>query len=330
MAIFKFEEKSLAFNDVAIYQQKNKAVSRMDVDVSSEIIKGVVRPNPLIAANMSTVVNVEFYKQLYALGGMAFLHRAQSIEDQINQIKEVAKECEWVGFSIGVGKEYKDNVSKMIKAGGNICLIDIAHGYSDSVIELGRWIKNKHPKVKVVVGNTNNTDMMEEVKDFADAVKIGIGGGKACRTANTAGCTENQWSVIQRFNGVSKKLGIPVISCGAIRQGADFSKAIAAGANSCMIGSLFAATPESNAKLKHTLDGKFKVYSGMASSDVQNAWKGGLKEGTCAEGTTLLLPVSEPLEQVVQHYVGALRSAITYSGELNIKNMQRKVKWVKI
>jgi len=68
----------------------------------------------------------------------------------------------------------------------------------------------------------------------------------------------------------------------------------------------------------------------MASSDVQNAWKGGLKEGTCAEGTTLLLPVSEPLEQVVQHYVGALRSAITYSGELNIKNMQRKVKWVKI
>lgn len=328
--MFKFEEKSLGFNDVAIYQQKNKAISRLDVDVSSEIIRGVVRPNPLIAANMSTVTNAEFYKKLYNLGGTAFLHRAQTIEQQIVEIKDVAKECEWVGFSIGVGQQYKDAVHSMIQAGGNICLIDIAHGYSDSVIELGRWIKNAYPNIKVVVGNTNNTDMMKEVEDFADGIKVGIGGGKACLTANTAGCTEGQWSVIQRFSGLSKTMGIPIISCGAIRQGADLSKAIGVGANACMVGSVFASTPESAAPIKNTLNGKFKEYSGMASSRVQQQWKNGLKEGTCAEGTTLLLPISEPLEQVVQHYIGALRSGITYSGELNIQDFQSNVRWVKI
>lgn len=329
-SVFQFEERSLSFNDVAIYQQKNKAKSRMDVDISSEIIRGVVRPNPLIAANMSTVVNAEFYKQLYSLGGMAFLHRAQSIEDQIAEIKEVAKHCEWVGFSIGVGQDYKKNVSRMIKAGGNICLIDIAHGYSDEVINLGRWIKNKHPKVKVVVGNTNNTDMMDEVKDFADAVKVGIGGGKNCITSLTAGCTENQFTVIQRFAPISKKLGIPIISCGATRVPADLSKAIAGGANAIMIGSVFAATPESAAIMEYTLDGKFKEHSGMASLKVQQQWKGGLKDGTCAEGITILLPLGRPLKDVVQEYEGSLRSAITYSGALSVKEMQRRVKFVKL
>ncbi len=330
MSVFQFEERSLSFNDVAIYQKKNKVASRLSVDTSSEIIRGVVRPTPLIAANMSTVVNAEFYKQIYALGGMAFLHRAQTIDEQITEIKDVAKVCEWVGFSIGVGQEYKDRVGDMIAAGGNICLIDIAHGYSDSVIDLGRWIKLMYPQVKIVVGNTNNVEMMNEVKDFADAIKIGIANGAACRTKDTAGCVEGQWTVINRFSNAARELNIPVISCGGIRQASDFTKAIAAGANSCMIGSVFASTPESAAPIKHTLDGKFKIYSGMASKAVQDKWKGGLKDGTCAEGTTLLLPISEPLEQVVQHYVGALRSGITYAGSTSVKEMQENVTWIKL
>lgn len=330
MSVFQFEERSLSFNDIAIYQKKNKASSRLDVDTSSEIIRGVIRPTPLIAANMSTVVNAEFYKKIYELGGMAFLHRAQSIDQQIEQIKEVAKTCQWVGFSIGVGREYKDRVNEMITAGGNICLIDIAHGYSDAVIELGRWIKIIYPEVKVVVGNTNNVEMMREVRDFADAVKIGIANGAACKTKDTAGCVEGQWTVIQRFQSASKELNLPIISCGGIRQASDFTKAIIAGANACMIGSVFAATPESAAPIQYTLDGTFKVYSGMASATVQNDWKGGLKPGTCAEGTTILLPISESVEQVVEHYTGALRSGITYAGGLSIKEAQESVKWVKL
>ena len=322
--------QSLHFSDVAIVQEKNKALSRLDVNLSSEIIRGVVRPSPLIAANMSTVTNAFFYKELYKLGGMAFLHRAQSIQAQCEEIKEVAKDCEWVGFSIGVGADYKSSVNELFMAGGNVCLIDIAHGYSDTVIELGRWIKTMYPEIKVVVGNTNNVKMMEEIADFADGLKIGIGQGKACRTMNTAGCTEGQFTTVLKFKEISKKYGIPIISCGGIREAADVVKAVGAGANGVMIGSVFAACPESAAPIKNTLDGKFKVYAGMASSHVQKEWKGGLKDNTCAEGDVVLLPISQPVEQVVQHYTGALRSGITYSGSLSIPEFQKNVSWVRI
>lgn len=323
-------EESFGFNQVAIKQEKNKALSRLDVDISSEIVRGLVRPNPLIAANMSTVTNAAFYKQLYALGSFSFLHRAQTIDNLVTEIKDVAKECEWVGFSIGVGNEYKDAVHSLVHAGGNVLLIDIAHGYSDEVISLGRWCKQTFPHIKVVVGNTTNIEMMKEVSDFADGLKIGIGAGLACRTANTAGCTEKQFSVVLKFKELSKQYGIPTISCGGIREPADVVKAIAGGANGVMMGSIFAACPESAAKKVHVDFSIKKEYYGMASLAAQQQWKGGLKPGTCAEGDVVYLNIGEPVEKVVELYTGALRSGITYSGSLNVKEFQNNAKFIRL
>ena len=321
-------ENSYGFEDIAIKQKKNICESRLDVNISSEIIKGIIRPIPLIASNMSTVINVDLYIKLYKLGALGIMHRADTNDNLINYTKQIAKECELVATSIGIEKDQFDFAKELIKVGCNIVTIDIAHGYSDKILDIGRKIKKYNPNVKLILGNTTNTDLMYECYDFADAIKVGIAQGLACETKNTAGCTEKQFSAILKFKKISKKYGIPIISDGGIREPADFTKSIAAGANSAMAGSIFAACPESVAELI-VFEGKNKkLYAGMASEYVQDKWKGGLKAGTCAEGGVRMLDVGLPIEQLIERYSGALRSGITYGGGKDINSFQENVEFV--
>jgi IMP dehydrogenase/GMP reductase len=294
-------EISLGFENVTIKQKKNICNSRLDVNISSEIIKGVKRPIPLIAANMSTVINSKFYIKLFKLGAFAVLHRADTKKNIIQSIKEASKECEWVAGSVGVGEDQYELCKEMVKAGCNIVVIDIAHGYSDAVINLGERIKSNYPRVKVVLGNTVNIGLLEETKHFADAIKVGIAQGFACETKNTAGCTEKQFSAVLKFKTLAKKYGIPVISDGGIRLPADFVKAIGAGANSVMAGKIFAACPESAAELIQFDDKPKKIYAGMAcySQDTEILTKSGWKifeELSSKDEIATLNPITNELE----------------------------------
>ena len=279
---------------------------------------------------MSTVVNSDFYSRLYKLGAFSFLQRAQNDNTYLEEVRQVAKACEWVGASIGVGQSQYELAEKLIKQGANVLLIDIAHGYSDTVINLGRKIKTNFPHVKMVVGNTNCPEMLEEVADYADAVKIGLAQGFACETKNTAGCTEKQFSTILKFKELSRKLGIPVISDGGTREPADLVKAIAAGANSVMAGSIFAACPESAAELVMHNDRPKKLYAGMASEHVQTEWKGGIKPGTCSEGGVRYLDVGLPVDKLLERYQGALRTGITYAGANSVTMLQDVAEFIRL
>ena len=321
--------KSLDFDDVAIQQEKNICLSRTSVNTESEIIKGVKRNIPLIAANMSTVVNSSFINQLYKLGAFGIMHRALDDASYFLEIKEIAKNCEWVAASIGVGNNQIDLFKNLVKNGANIICIDIAHGYSDQVIEMAREIKKFSPTIKVIIGNTTNTNLLEESYKYIDACKIGVGQGLACKTKDTAGSTEKMISCILKFKFLSKELGIPIIADGGIRKPADFTKAIGAGASSVMAGSVFAACPESSAEIIIKNGEQFKVYSGMASREVQEKWRG-LKNGTCTEGKTLHLPLGENLDKLVERYLGALRSGITYSGTDNLISFQTRCSFIRI
>lgn len=321
-------ETSYGFDSVAIKQRKNKVTSRLQVDTTSQIMRGLEVKIPLIASNMSTVINSTFLNKLLSAGAFGFLHRACTTEEYIEEVKKI--QGYWVPVSIGVGADQNLLAAKLIKAGANVVLIDIAHGYSDTVIDLGRRIKTNFPHVKVVVGNTTNVQMMYEVSDFADAVKVGIGQGFACETKNTAGCTEKQFSCVYKFREVSRQLGLPIISDGGTREPADFVKAIAAGANSVMAGSIFARCPESAAPTVESGGVQKKLYAGMASRYVQEAWKGGVKEGTCTEGGIRLLDIGSSSEALLEKYVGALRSGITYAGADNLKEFQDVVQFVRL
>lgn len=321
---------SLGFDSIAIKQKKNICDSRLSVDIESEVIKGIFRPTPLIASNMSTVCNADFCIKLHEIGALGILHRADTTANLMAETLKIANNCQNVAVSIGIGKNQFELAESLISNGANIITIDIAHGYCDAVIDLGRAIKQKYPKVKVIVGNTVNIDMLEEVSDFADALKVGIAQGLACETKNTAGCTERQFSAVLKFKEKSKFLGIPIISDGGIREPADMVKAIAAGANSIMAGSIFAKCPESAAEIVEIDGTQRKLYAGMASRHVQDKWKGGLKNGTCPEGKITYLKIGEPVKNLVERYSGALKSGITYAGGKNIRSFQDNVEFVRL
>jgi IMP dehydrogenase/GMP reductase len=321
---------SYGFEHVAIKQQKNKNTSRLHVNISSEVIKGVNRPIPMMAANMSTVCDSSFCIALWNSGALGILHRAAPEDHLFSETTLIAEKCDDVAVSVGVGESQIALADALILRGANIVVIDIAHGYSDTVLSTGRSIKDRHPDVKIVVGNTTNTGLLLEAKDFASAVKIGIAQGAACETKNTAGCTEKQFSAVLKFKSIAKELGIPIISDGGIREPADMVKAIGAGANSIMAGSIFARCPESAAEEVH-IEGRLKkLYAGMASRHVQNKWKGGLKDGTCPEGKVTYLDLGESLERLLTRYSGALKSGITYGGGEDVSSFQEVVEFVKL
>jgi IMP dehydrogenase/GMP reductase len=321
---------SLGLDDVAILQNKNICKSRLDADIKSEVFRGTTIDVPLLASNMSSVVNAEVCIKLRELGALGVMHRALPDEELISEVKQIAEKCNIVCASIGINDDQFDLAKKLADAGANVIFIDVAHGYSDFVINLGRKIKNEISGVKVVIGNTINTDMMLEVDDFADAVKVGVGNGAVCKTKNTASCNEKQFTSIYKFKDISKKLGLPIISDGSVREAADFVKAIAAGANSVMAGSIFARCPESAAEVIEVEGIRKKLIFGMASRFIQNKWKGGVKTGTCPEGKVKYLDLGEPLFDLIERYSGALRSGITYGGANNIIDFQKLARFVRV
>jgi IMP dehydrogenase/GMP reductase len=321
-------ELSFGFEDIAIKQAKNVCKSRLDTNIRSEFCRGMFIDIPLIASNMSSVVNADFCIQLHKLGALGIMHRALPTSEYIKEVKKIAKHCAIVSASIGVGDDQFELCKKLVNVGANVIVIDIAHGYSDPVIELGRKIKNEIPDIKVIVGNTINEQMMYEVDDFADAVKAGIGNGAGCSTKNTAACNEKQFSVIYKFKEISKKLGLPIISDGGIREPADFTKAITC-ANSAMAGSVYARCPQSAAEVAEINGIRKKVYFGMASRKSQEDWRCGLKKGTCPEGKVVYLDLGESAENLLERYSGALRSGITYAGANDINSFQKLVQFVR-
>jgi len=330
--------KSLGFEEVGILQnnsllENNSYVaSRSDVDTTSEVIRGVYLQAPFMAANMSSVCNGAFALKLRQLGAMGVIHRAWRRElDYLDEVHNliIYSDSPWVAASVGVGEDQFELAKKLIGVGANILFIDIAHGYSEAVLHLARQIKKYSSETKVVVGNTNNVDMLYDFNDVADAVKAGIAQGLSCETALTAGATERMYTTVDKFKKASADLGLPIISDGGIRSPSDATKAIAAGANSVMMGSVFARCAESAAELIYVNDKPKKKYTGMASRENQEKWHGYVKND-CPEGKTILLDLGEPVEALLKRYVGALRSGITYAGAKNIKEFQEKVKFTRI
>jgi IMP dehydrogenase/GMP reductase len=320
---------SLGFDNIAISQKKNVLKSRLDANIRSEVIRGVYLDIPMMASNMSTVVNSDFCIKLDKLGAIGIMHRADSEDVILNEVSKISNKCINVAASVGITDDQFNFCSKLVDNGANIIFIDVAHGYSDYVLEFGRKIK-KEFNIKVVVGNTTNINMLIEASDFADAVKVGIAQGFACETKNTAGCTERQFSAIFKFRELSRFYGIPIISDGGIREPADFTKSIAAGANSIMAGKIFAECPESAAEIEKINDVDKKVYAGMASEYVQKLWRGGVKEGTCTEGGIRYLDIGISVEKLLERYSGALKSGISYSGAFDIKSLQDRVEFVRL
>ncbi|HLX11395.1 MAG TPA: IMP dehydrogenase [Bacteroidota bacterium] len=244
-----------------------------------------------------------------------------------------------VGAAVGVTEDTMERVEALIIAGVDVIIVDTAHGHSRGVLETTKRIKKRHPHTELIAGNVGTEEGAKAlIAAGVDGIKVGIGPGSICTTRIIAGIGIPQITAVYDCAKAASKARIPVIADGGIKQTGDIAKAIAAGADSVMIGSLFAGVDESPGE-KVLLEGRsYKTYRGMGSIEAmkvgssdryfQDAEDGIPK--LVPEGIEGLVPYKGPLTDTVLQMIGGLRAAMGYCGCKTIKEMKTLTQFVKI
>jgi IMP dehydrogenase len=244
-----------------------------------------------------------------------------------------------VGGAVGVGPDREQRVDALIKAGVDVIVVDTAHGHSEKVLQAVAATKKKFPEAELVAGNVGTAEATRDlIKAGVDAVKVGVGPGSICTTRVIAGVGVPQLSAIFECSGAARKADIPVIADGGIKYSGDVTKALAAGADSVMIGSLFAGTEESPGETVIFQGRSYKIYRGMGSEEAMRAGSSDryyqealdLESKLVPEGIVGRVPSRGKLSDLVYQLVGGLRSGMGYVGAQTIPELQSKAKFVRI
>ena len=244
-----------------------------------------------------------------------------------------------VGAAIGVGSDTELRTELLVNAGVDVLIVDTAHGHSEGVLNRIKWIKKNYPKVDVIGGNIATAEAAIAMVDHgADSVKVGIGPGSICTTRIVAGVGVPQITAINDVYKALKKKNIPFIADGGIRFSGDVAKAIAAGASSVMLGSMFAGTEEAPGEVELFQGRSYKSYRGMGSI-------GAMKKGSSdryfqdgesnsdklvPEGIEGRVPFKGTVVNVLHQLMGGLRASMGYVGVDTILNMHKKAKFIEI
>jgi IMP dehydrogenase len=242
-----------------------------------------------------------------------------------------------VGAAIGTGDDAVRRAEMLMKAGVDVIVIDTAHGHTNAVIDTLKSVKRKFD-IDVIAGNIATPEAaLDLIKAGADGIKVGIGPGSICTTRIVAGAGVPQITAIKNCYDVAKRFSIPVIADGGIKYSGDITKALAVGAHSVMIGSLFAGTDESPGEIVLLQGRSYKVYRGMGSI---GAMEQGTKDRYSQSGVTSAklvpegvegrVPYKGPLSQSIHQLIGGLRSGMGYCGCKNLDSLRKKARLIRI
>ncbi len=244
-----------------------------------------------------------------------------------------------VGAAIGATGDYLDRAAALAKAGVDVLVIDTAHGHSTRVVTAAKQVKQKFPEIDLIAGNIATEEGAAALaKAGVDAVKVGMGPGSICTTRVVTGSGVPQITAIMDCSRVAHRAGIPVIADGGIKFSGDISKALAAGGDSVMIGSLFAGTDESPGETVLYQNRSYKVYRGMGSLEAMKAGsrdrygqESAFFEGKLVpEGIEGIVPYKGSVELMIPQLTGGLRAGMGYCGCRNIRELQTRSRFIRV
>ncbi len=243
-----------------------------------------------------------------------------------------------VGAAIGVRQDQQDRANALIEAGVDVLVVDTAHGHSTGVIESVKKLKKSFPDMQIIAGNIATASAAEElINAGVDAVKVGIGPSGICTTRVVTGVGVPQITAIMNCSAVCKKHNIPLIADGGIKQIGDIAKALAAGADTVMIGNLFAGTKESPGEMIFLEGRSYKVYRGMGSIEAMKKGSSDryFQEGADAnklvpEGIEGRVPYRGPLGDTIYQMIGGLKASMGYCGTRTIGELKENAQFIKI
>ena len=323
--------KAFTYDDILMVPSYSHWESRKVVDISVRCKTGKLSLDlPLMTANMDSITEVDMANFIGAKGGIGVLHRYMSIEDNIAMFRD----CRHPAFvSIGCTEKDLERAEALRDAGAEFFCVDVAHAHARYV---GRTLKQVREMTGdaacIMAGNVATYAGADYLASCgADLVKVGIGGGSVCTTRIKTGFGVPNLTAIKNCARVDRS----VIADGGIRYAGDIVKALAFGADFVMVGSMLAGTrptpgPVINKKNHAGEDIKVKIYRGMASSDVQKDYHGGVAEWKTAEGVSTEVPYREDEDDIIADIIGGLRSGLTYGGAATIRELQRKLDYIEI
>jgi len=336
-------KEALAFDDVLLVPCYTEVRSRTIPDLTS-YIAGMKLAVPIISSPMDTVTESDMAIAMGKAGGMGIIHRFMSTENQIDNIRSVETWERLNGvsipkvFAVGVGKEELHRFKEVYNSVPvDAVAIDVANGHSSYMRDMIHQVRDIAPNMQIIAGNVATGDgFMHLAESGANAVRLSIGGGSICSTRiQTSFGVPTLQSVMDAYCAKQRNpqfSNVAIIADGGIRYPGDFVKSLAAGADAIMCGRILAQTNESPGI--QVLDEKAgivkKTYRGMASREVQQDKRGGLKAMTCAEGVATMLPIVGSVNDVLEQFCGGLRSGMTYANSRNIQQLRDNATFVRI
>jgi len=331
-------KEALTFDDVTLTPQYSKVLPS-DVSTKTYLSKHLQIDIPIISSAMDTVTESKMAIAIAREGGIGVIHRNLSIDRQIKEIQKVKSKGLKVGAAVGTNESEFSRVKKIIKLGVDLIVVDTAHGHSQKVADIIMKInKIKTKKTTLCAGNIATANAARFLcKLGVDLIKVGIGPGSICTTRLVAGIGVPQLSALLDVKKGLKK-NVKMISDGGIKFSGDIAKALAAGADAVMVGSLLAGTSEAPGKIIKKKGKLFKVFRGMGSVGAMN--KGSAdryfqkkqkdKSKYVPEGVEGLIKYKGDAKKTLHKLVGGLRSSMGYLGAPQIKILTKNAKFVKI
>lgn len=345
------EKDALTFDDVLLVPQYSEITPDM-ADVSTKLTNTFKMNVPFLSAAMDTVSEHKLVTALALTGGLGVIHKNMSIADQAKEV-EMVKNYEFdneknkrvlidkkgrlcVGAAIGVTADMMDRVHALMDAGVDVFVLDSAHGDSKNIINAIKNLRLEYPSMELIAGNVATYEgALDLMKAGASAVKVGMGPGSICTTRIIAGIGVPQLQAVMDCARASKEMNVPIIADGGIKYSGDVVKALAAGANTVMLGGLFATCEEAPGDIYESNGKKYRTYRGMGSIEAMakgstdRYFQTGHKKFV-AEGVQGIVEVKTTVEELVFQLIGGLKAGMGYCGSKDIPTLQEKGTFIKI
>jgi IMP dehydrogenase len=320
------QNTGLTYEDVLLSPRFSDIRSRSEVEIGNLIAPHYLKV-PILSAPMDTVTEGSMAQAMHECGGLGIIHRYNTIEEQIKIVRTILKKRRtskgvFVGAAVGVTGDYYERAQELINLGVSIICLDIAHAHHILTKEALGFLKRDFPNVHFMVGNVATRRAFADLCNWgADSIKVGIGGGSICSTRLKTGHGVPGLQAIIDCAQANEGNRALLIADGGIKTSGDIVKALAAGADFVMLGSLLAGTDESPGEIFDSEGEKVKIYQGMASSEAQMKWKGKVSS---REGISTSIPYRGSVKNIIEDLTVGIRSGFSYSGARNIKELQNK------
>ena len=331
-------KESLTFDDVLLVPQYS-SVLPSETNISLNLTKKIFLKVPFLSSAMDTVTESKMAIAMALAGGIGVIHRNLSIKEQVKEITKVKNRKLIVGAAVGTNKEDLERAKALIDNGCDMIVVDTAHGHSEKVLKILSKLKKIEKNISLCVGNIATGDAAKKLYESgADIIKVGIGPGSICTTRMVAGIGVPQISAILEVKQALKNKKIKIISDGGIKFSGDIAKALAAGADAIMMGSIFAGTDESPGK-KFKVKGKiYKQYRGMGSIGAMSSGSANRyfqknfkdKSKFVPEGVEGRVEYKGSISKIIYQLQGGLRSSMGYIGAKNLGQITKNAKFIKI